>query len=59
MTRVAVVTGAARGIEFSQHRLTERLLAPEEVAPAVVWLCGEPASAVAGTVVRADGGFTV
>ncbi|HVW44512.1 MAG TPA: SDR family oxidoreductase, partial [Amycolatopsis sp.] len=44
--------------EFSQHQLTERLLAPEEVAAAVCWLCGEQASAITGTVVHADGGFT-
>ena len=44
--------------EFSQHQLTERLLAPEEVAAAVCWLCGEQSSAVTGTVVHADGGFT-
>ncbi|HVV10215.1 mycofactocin-coupled SDR family oxidoreductase [Amycolatopsis sp.] len=44
--------------EFSQHQLAERLLAPEEVAAAVCWLCGEQASAITGTVVHADGGFT-
>ena len=44
--------------EFAQHQLTERLLAPEEVAAAVGWLCSEQASAITGTVVHADGGFT-
>ncbi|KAA9158439.1 SDR family oxidoreductase [Amycolatopsis acidicola] len=44
--------------EFSQHQLVERLLEPEEVAAAVCWLCDEKASAVTGTVVHADGGFT-
>ncbi|WP_431919691.1 mycofactocin-coupled SDR family oxidoreductase [Amycolatopsis tucumanensis] len=44
--------------EFAQHQLTERLLEPEEVAAAVCWLCGPDASAVTGTVVHADGGFT-
>ncbi|MEV0084565.1 mycofactocin-coupled SDR family oxidoreductase [Saccharopolyspora sp. NPDC050642] len=44
--------------EFSRHQLVERLLEPDEVAAAVCWLCGEGASAVTGTVVHADGGFT-
>ncbi|GAB3006535.1 mycofactocin-coupled SDR family oxidoreductase [Amycolatopsis acidiphila] len=44
--------------EFSQHQLAERLLEPEEVAAAVCWLCGEQSSAITGTVVHADGGFT-
>lgn len=44
--------------EFSQHQLTERLLAPQEVAAAVSWLCSEQASAITGSVVHADGGFT-
>lgn len=44
--------------EFSQHQLVERLLEPAEVAAAVCWLCGEQSSAITGTVVHADGGFT-
>ncbi|WP_190816734.1 mycofactocin-coupled SDR family oxidoreductase [Saccharopolyspora pogona] len=44
--------------EFSQHQLVERLLEPDEVAAAVCWLCSEQASAITGTVVHADGGFT-
>ncbi|TVT44934.1 SDR family oxidoreductase [Amycolatopsis rhizosphaerae] len=44
--------------EFAQHQLVERLLEPDEVAAAVCWLCGEQASAITGTVVHADGGFT-
>lgn len=44
--------------EFAQHQLTERLLEPDEVAAAVCWLCGPDASAITGTVVHADGGFT-
>jgi SDR family mycofactocin-dependent oxidoreductase len=50
--------GLADVEEFAQHQLAERLLAPAEVAAAVCWLCGEAASAVTGTVVHADGGFT-
>jgi SDR family mycofactocin-dependent oxidoreductase len=44
--------------EFAGHQLVERLLEPEEVAAAVCWLCGESSSAITGTVVHADGGFT-
>ncbi|WAL67479.1 mycofactocin-coupled SDR family oxidoreductase [Amycolatopsis cynarae] len=44
--------------EFAQHQLVERLLEPDEVAAAVCWLCGEQSSAITGTVVHADGGFT-
>lgn len=43
---------------FAHHQLIERLLEPAEVAAAVCWLCGESSSAVTGTVVHADGGFT-
>ncbi len=44
--------------EFAQHQLAERLLEPDEVAAAVCWLCGPDASAITGTVLHADGGFT-
>ncbi|RRO18024.1 SDR family oxidoreductase [Saccharopolyspora rhizosphaerae] len=44
--------------EFATHQVVERLLEPEEVAAAVCWLCDERASAITGTVVHADGGFT-
>ncbi|MFD7080889.1 mycofactocin-coupled SDR family oxidoreductase [Streptomyces sp. NPDC059918] len=44
--------------EFAVHQLVDRLLDPAEVAAAVCWLCSEQSSAVTGTVVHADGGFT-
>lgn len=44
--------------EFAQHQLVERLLDPDEVAAAVCWLCSTQSSAITGTVVHADGGFT-
>ncbi|SFS70836.1 mycofactocin-coupled SDR family oxidoreductase [Saccharopolyspora flava] len=44
--------------EFATHQVVDRLLEPEEVAAAVCWLCDERASAITGTVVHADGGFT-
>ncbi|GAA2359620.1 SDR family oxidoreductase [Saccharopolyspora halophila] len=44
--------------QFGPHQLLDRILEPEEVAAAVCWLCDERSSAVTGTVVHADGGFT-
>jgi SDR family mycofactocin-dependent oxidoreductase len=43
---------------FAQYQLTGRLLEPDEVAAAVTWLCSPEASAINGTVVHADAGFT-
>nr|WP_237702757.1 MULTISPECIES: mycofactocin-coupled SDR family oxidoreductase [Protofrankia] len=43
---------------FAGYQLLDRLLRPEEVAATVCWLCGEGSSAITGTVVHADGGFT-
>jgi SDR family mycofactocin-dependent oxidoreductase len=44
--------------EFAAHHLLGRLLAPEEVAALVVWLCGPESGAVTGAVLAADGGMT-
>ncbi len=44
--------------DFAGHQLTERLLEPDEIAAAVEFLCSPASSAVTGSVVHADGGFT-
>ena len=44
---------------MKEHRpqsLVQRLLEPEEIANAVVYLCPDLASATTGGAVRADGG---
>jgi len=42
---------------FAEQQTVGRLLAPEEVAAALVWLAGEASSAVTGAVVPVDGGL--
>lgn len=44
--------------EFAKHQLVERLLDPGEIAATVSWLCCAESSAITGSVVHADGGFT-
>jgi NAD(P)-dependent dehydrogenase (short-subunit alcohol dehydrogenase family) len=44
--------------EFVQHQPIGRLLAPEEVAAAITWLCSAAASGVNGTILAVDGGMT-
>jgi SDR family mycofactocin-dependent oxidoreductase len=62
-TRMLDATAELYGLDdvttFADSQLTERLLDPVEVAATVAWLCSEASSAITGTVVHADGGFTV
>jgi SDR family mycofactocin-dependent oxidoreductase len=44
---------------FAAQQPIERLLDPEEVAAMLVWLAGEPAGGVTGTLIPVDGGLTV
>jgi NAD(P)-dependent dehydrogenase (short-subunit alcohol dehydrogenase family) len=44
--------------EFAGQHLIRRLIEPDEIAEAVVWLCGPAASALTGAVVPVDGGLT-
>jgi SDR family mycofactocin-dependent oxidoreductase len=43
---------------FGPQQLLRRLLEPDEVAEAIVWLCGPGASALTGAVLPVDGGLT-
>jgi NAD(P)-dependent dehydrogenase (short-subunit alcohol dehydrogenase family) len=43
--------------EHRPQSLVQRLLEPEEIAHAVVYLCSDQASATTGAAVRADGGY--
>lgn len=42
---------------FARHQRIGRLLEPEEVASAIVWLCSPAASAITGAVLPVDGDF--
>jgi SDR family mycofactocin-dependent oxidoreductase len=63
-TRTAALTASAAiyGLEspedFSVHHLVPRLLEPDEVASAVVWLCEKSSGGVTGIVVPVDAGMT-
>jgi SDR family mycofactocin-dependent oxidoreductase len=43
---------------FAAQALLRRLLAPDEVAAAVTWLCGPDASALTGAVIPVDAGLS-
>ena len=42
--------------ELSKHNPQGRLVAPSEVADAVLWLCGEGAGAITGQAIAVAGG---
>ncbi|MCA1194221.1 mycofactocin-coupled SDR family oxidoreductase [Saccharopolyspora sp. 6V] len=54
----AEIYGLSDVDEFAEHQLTERILEPDEVAAVVEFLCSPASSAITGTAVHADGGFT-
>jgi SDR family mycofactocin-dependent oxidoreductase len=44
---------------FASQQPVERLLAPEEIAAALVWLAGEGAGGITGATLAVDGGLSV
>ncbi len=44
--------------DFREHHLVDRLIQPEEVASAIVWLCSDAAGGVTGASIPVDGGFS-
>lgn len=58
LAATAALYGLPSPTPFGARQLVDRLLEPDEVAAAVCWLCGPDSSAVTGSVLHADGGFT-
>jgi len=58
LARTAEAYGLASSDQFIARQRIGRLIEPAEVAAAVVWLCSPEASAVTGSMVSVDGGFT-
>jgi NAD(P)-dependent dehydrogenase (short-subunit alcohol dehydrogenase family) len=57
--RIVAKTGRSREdalAELVKHNPQQRLVAPQEVADAVLWLCGEGAGAVTGQAIAVAGG---
>src|SRR5882762_9602572 len=51
--------GLPSGESFATQQPLDRLLAPEEVAAALVWLAGDGSSGMTGAVVPVDGGLAL
>ena len=59
LKRIVAKTGRSREAalaELVRHNPQKRLVAPQEVADAVLWLCGEGAGAVTGQAIAVAGG---
>lgn len=54
----AAVYGLGDPADLAVHQPLGRVLRPDEVAEAVVWLCSDAASGVTGSVLAVDGGMT-
>jgi SDR family mycofactocin-dependent oxidoreductase len=54
----AALYGLESAEDFAVHHLDPRLLEPEEIAEAVIWLCSAAASGVTGAVLPVDAGLT-
>lgn len=54
----AALYGLADPEEFAEHHLLPRLIAPDEVAALVAWVCGPESSGVTGALLPVDAGMT-
>jgi SDR family mycofactocin-dependent oxidoreductase len=54
----AAVYGLATPEEFADQHLLPRLLAPDEPAALIAWLCGPDSSGITGAVLPVDAGMT-
>jgi SDR family mycofactocin-dependent oxidoreductase len=54
----AAIYDLASAEEFAHQQLVERLLAPDEPAALIAWLCSREASGVTGAALPVDGGLT-
>ncbi len=59
LTESARLYGLADTRTFADQQPIKRLLAPEEVAAALVWLAGPESSALTGAVIPVDGGLAL
>ncbi len=59
LTESARLYGLPGAASFAAQQPVQRLLEPEEVAAALVWLAGEESSGITGAVIPVDGGLTV
>jgi len=59
LAETARLYGLSAGQSFAGQQPMGRLLDPEEVAAALVWLAGEESSAMTGAVVAVDGGLAL
>jgi NAD(P)-dependent dehydrogenase (short-subunit alcohol dehydrogenase family) len=51
--------GLSSAQDFASQQPLDRLLQPEEVAAALIWLASEASSAMTGAVVPVDGGLAL
>lgn len=54
----ALVYGLADPSEFAVHHMLPRILAPDEPAALIAWLCGPSSSGITGAVLPVDAGMT-
>ncbi|HMG45196.1 MAG TPA: mycofactocin-coupled SDR family oxidoreductase [Acidimicrobiales bacterium] len=59
LTESARLYGLPSGLSFAPQQPAQRLIEPDEIAAAIVWLAGEHTGAITGAVVPVDGGLAL